>query len=379
MKMFPLMKNVAGALAVALLGFLCAEAGFAQEADHWKTAFVKRGFAGTMDVAWAGSRDASLLAPVYVPFDGAKVRVHLDSSHKDDFVLENLILVKAKDREGHAEGEEYPILFSGSPSIEIKAKSPEIVSDEIAVPLTKGYWLLKQKYGTGQSLYAFDVDGYFGLVPDGEPQFKNGSWPGNVSRVDVLTKDSRPSVLCYGDSITQGFGATPNSGNRYPELLGEALGKPVLNFGSNGDLAVYSKALPGRLKKLEGVETVVYLMGINDIITGKVARLAEYTATVAPLVDVLRKDGRRIYLGTLLPAKGYEKFDADPAKETLRQEINGWIRGQAQADGVIDFDGAVRDPADPAKMKTEYQSDFLHPSDEGYRKMAETAAARLGQ
>jgi len=372
-------KNAGFALVAVLLGFLGVETGFAQEVDQWKTAFVKRGFAGTMDIAWAGSRDATLLAPVYIPFDGAKVRVHLEASHKDDFVLENLVLIKAMDREGHAEGPEYPVLFSGSPSIEIKAKSPEIVSDEIAVPLTKGYWLLKQKYGAGQCLYAFDADGYFGVVPEGEPQFKKGSWPGSVSRVDVLTKDSQSIVLCYGDSITQGFGATPNSGNRYPELLGAALGKPVLNLGANGDLAIYSKALPGRLNKLEGVGTVIYLMGINDIITGKITKLDEYSGLVGPLMEGLRRDGLKVYLGTLLPAKGYEKFDADPAKETLRQEINEWIRGQTQADGVIDFDEAMKDPAAPARMKAEYQSDSLHPSDVGYRKMAETAAARLDQ
>jgi lysophospholipase L1-like esterase len=371
-------QTVLCGLVAMAMAILCGERAFCEQDAHWKTAFLKRGFAGTMDIAWAGSRDATLLAPVYIPFDGAKVRVHLESSQKDDYTLENLVLVKAKDREGHAEGAEYPILFSGLPSVEIKAKSPEIVSDEIEVPLTEGYWLLKQKYGTGQCLYAFDADGYFGVVPDGEPQFKKGSWPGNVSRVDVLTKDARPVVLCYGDSITQGFGATANTGNRYPQLLEAALKKPVVNFGSNGDLAVYSKALPGRLKKFEGIETVVYLMGINDILTGKITKLDEYTAVVGSLADVLRKEGRRIYLGTLLPAGGYEKFDADPAKEALRQEINTWIRGQSQADGIVDFDETLKDPSNPGKMKAEYQSDYLHPSDEGYQKMAEVAAARLG-
>lgn len=364
---------------MAVLSALCAlGSGRAQDGESWKTVFTKRGFCGTMEMAWAGSPDATLRVPVYLPAEATKVRVYLESSTKEDFALEKLALVKASDREGHAEGPEYPVRFSGSPTIEIKARSKELVSDEIEIPLKEGRWILQQKYATPKCLYAFDADGYFGVPPGGEPQFKKGSWPGNVSRIDVLSRDSRPVIACWGDSITQGAGSTPNTSNRYPHLLGRLLERPVVNLGVNGDLAAFSKALPSRIKGLAGAETVVYLMGINDILTGKITKVEEYAEIVGPIVDATRKDGRRIFLGTLLPSKGFAKFDADPAKEILRQEINAWIREQsARADGVIDFDAALRDPADAAKMKDEFQSDWLHPNDAGYRKMAEAAAEAL--
>jgi lysophospholipase L1-like esterase len=39
---------------------------------------------------------------------------------------------------------------------------------------------------------------------------------------------------------------------------------------------------------------------------------------------------------------------------------------------VIDFDAAVRDAAEPSKFREDYQSgDWLHPSDVGYRAMAQ--------
>jgi lysophospholipase L1-like esterase len=39
---------------------------------------------------------------------------------------------------------------------------------------------------------------------------------------------------------------------------------------------------------------------------------------------------------------------------------------------VVDFDAAVRDPDNPARMLAAYDSgDGLHPSDAGYRAMAE--------
>jgi lysophospholipase L1-like esterase len=40
---------------------------------------------------------------------------------------------------------------------------------------------------------------------------------------------------------------------------------------------------------------------------------------------------------------------------------------------VIDFDAALRDPANPSVLLPAYDSgDHLHPSDTGYEKMAET-------
>ena len=47
------------------------------------------------------------------------------------------------------------------------------------------------------------------------------------------------------------------------------------------------------------------------------------------------------------------------------------------ADGVIDFEAVLRNPADPASMLPAFDSgDHLHPNDTGYRAMA--AAVVLG-
>lgn len=37
----------------------------------------------------------------------------------------------------------------------------------------------------------------------------------------------------------------------------------------------------------------------------------------------------------------------------------------------------MRDPANPSRMLPAYQSDWLHPNDAGYQKMAETAASAV--
>jgi lysophospholipase L1-like esterase len=47
-------------------------------------------------------------------------------------------------------------------------------------------------------------------------------------------------------------------------------------------------------------------------------------------------------------------------------------------DAVIDFDAVVRDPADVRRLAPEFDSgDHLHPSDAGYRAMAEAIDLRV--
>jgi lysophospholipase L1-like esterase len=51
--------------------------------------------------------------------------------------------------------------------------------------------------------------------------------------------------------------------------------------------------------------------------------------------------------------------------------VNQWIRTSGRFDGVIDFDAAIRDPANPLRMLPAYDSgDHLHPNDAGYQAMA---------
>ncbi len=54
----------------------------------------------------------------------------------------------------------------------------------------------------------------------------------------------------------------------------------------------------------------------------------------------------------------------------MRQQINEEIRSGRVFDEVVDFDKALRDPYDPRRMRSDYDSgDHLHPSDKGYARM----------
>jgi lysophospholipase L1-like esterase len=61
------------------------------------------------------------------------------------------------------------------------------------------------------------------------------------------------------------------------------------------------------------------------------------------------------------------------ANDAMREAVNRWIRGRQDIDGVVDFDAALRDPADPQALNPLFDSgDHLHPNKAGHAAMAAT-------
>lgn len=367
--------NCLAAFSIAFSAF--TGSAFAVEGT-WKTAFVKRGVVG----AFSTAEGTTLRMRTPLEFDGTKVRVYVRGDRLEEVKLTKMVLVKGSDDLGRITGPLYPILFGGSESLTLEKGPKTAVSDEINIPVTRGTWYVEDRYSSQKFPYAYEVDR--GSSEAGDNFAKETLTKpvtcrtGILYRLDVFTTDPRPSILCYGDSITHGYNSTPNTGRRYPAILGKLINRPVLNLGQNGDLALYGAGMPATTRDLAGVDTVIFLMGINDIISGsKINSAQSYAEVVQKVINGCKVQQRKIYIGTITPAGGYAKFDADPARETLRREINAWIRQGNGADGVIDFDKALADPANPVKLKAEYQSDWLHPNDSGYQKMAETAAGVL--
>lgn len=348
-------------------------------AGSWKTLYYKRVFLGNYQAGWVGGASTILRQPIFMPVEGTKVRVWLRSTRDVDTLLSQAGLAPGTDAAGGTDGRHFPLTFAGAPGVRIAAKAQEFASDESPVPLQPGIWYLQQSYTSDQFLYTQDNDGVFraAAVDQKNPHpgsFIKGSALGNISRIDVFTSSPQMVIACYGDSITQGQGATPGSGNRYPELLGQKVGRPVLNLGVNGDLAKHSRGLSSLLNSMLGVDTVILVIGINDIISGSLTNAKDYADNMSAVAEGVRQSGRKFYLGTILPAGGYAKYDESPEKEELRQAINAWIRSSTVADGIIDFDAALSNPVNSTRMRTDCQSDWLHPNDAGYQRMAEAAA-----
>jgi lysophospholipase L1-like esterase len=88
------------------------------------------------------------------------------------------------------------------------------------------------------------------------------------------------------------------------------------------------------------------------------------------LIEQAHTRGLKIFGAALTPFYGAAYYTE--VGETKRQALNEWIRTGKAYDAVIDFDKATRDPDNPKMFLPLYDScDHLHPSDAGYKAMAD--------
>lgn len=379
-----------------LLSVLLAGGSFAEEVTAgdtaagsgvWKTAYYKRGFVGAYDANWAGGTNATLRFQVPLRFGGSQVRVYVQGMYKETTELSGMNIVRGATAPGQVEGPRYPLTFHGEAGLTLDGEggAPKGgASDAIAVPIVPGIWYVQESYASGRYPYAYSVDEHFAGPPDAFeqptlPRRIGGCHLGGVNRIDIFTTDTRPTVACWGDSITHGTGSSPNQMQTYPDLLAKLIDRPTLNFGVNGDVATYAGGAPYLLREMKGVDTVIFLMGINDILGNSDFKLASFVNYAGFFIRGCKQQGLRVLIGTILPAGGANGYH-DLAKEELRGAINAWIRTQKETDGVIDFDASVADPADPLRMRADCHSgDWLHPNDAGYACMAAAAAEAIAR
>jgi hypothetical protein len=123
-----------------------------------------------------------------------------------------------------------------------------------------------------------------------------------------------------------------------------------------------------------GVKYVILALGVNDILFPGAFIPATESVTAQDVIAGNRQLIARAHqkgiraIGTTIPP--FEKaifrqpfFDRfyTPDHEKTRQAVNAWIRSSGEFDGVIDFDAAVRDPAQPTRLLPAYDSgDHLH-------------------
>jgi lysophospholipase L1-like esterase len=200
------------------------------------------------------------------------------------------------------------------------------------------------------------------------------------------------SVVALGDSITDTANTTGNANRRWPDDLARRLNAErgptlsVVNAGLGGNRLLAPRdgqpyyGIPA-LARLDhdvftqaGVRSVILLEGVNDI--GYSATADQIIAADEQIIAQTRARGLRIYGGTITPFGG--SIISSAANEKTREAVNNWIVTSHAFDGVIDFAGAVADPADPARLNPADDSgDHLHPNDAGCQAMANAIDLRM--
>jgi lysophospholipase L1-like esterase len=167
-------------------------------------------------------------------------------------------------------------------------------------------------------------------------------------RIAPLGQDA--VVLAFGDSLTYGTGSS--EGQSYPEVLGELLGRRVINVGIPGEISASGlKRLPGMLDSHKPT-LVILCHGGNDFL-----RRLDQEETVRNLkmmIELIRGHGADVIL-VGVPKLGFglqmPKFYHAIAEEyTIPLETNI----------LVDLLG-----------DNSLKSDSIHPNATGYRLMAE--------
>jgi len=227
-----------------------------------------------------------------------------------------------------------------------------------------------------------------------------------ISGVDVSGGKPAETIVAFGDSITDGVGSTPGANRRWPDQFADRLARrggvavDVANEGISGNRVLGDGAGVSALARFDrdvlstpGLAYVIVFEGINDIgigyapKDGPAARFRLANAGPPPTAEDLiqgyrqliaraHEKGVKIYGATITPYLG--AIYASPEGEKVREAVNHWIRTSHAFDGVLDFDAAVRDPADPTRFRDGYHAgDHLHGSDKGYTAIADSIDLKL--
>ncbi len=164
-------------------------------------------------------------------------------------------------------------------------------------------------------------------------------------------------IVCFGDSITRGYGASP--GRDYPALLEGLLGRPVINAGRDGDTTATGWTRLESDVLRWNPRLVIVGLGGNDLLR-KIPR-EETFENLDRIVAACVDRGAMVVL-----VHGRFGVWSDPF-------LDGF-EAIAERHGALLVSNALRGIlGNPRRM-----SDQIHPNDEGYALLAERVAEAVG-
>lgn len=357
------------------------------------------------------TKDVTFRYPLFMCFDGCALRFRFSNLTGREPVSLYACAAKSDGRRSIDPSTLKDITKNGEKKLTIQP-GEEIESDVLAMDIRAGSWLSvsfrlddytdmnagvlitgplsRGYYGYGDQMYAEDFDNDLS---------RHTNWFYFLNTVDILTEEKNHALICYGDSITAQswpdwlMKRAWEKGFRDVSIIRRAVsGTRILRQYDCITYAAYGIKGETRFPleiNTAGADTVLIQHGINDIIHPvgtdvNIFRPWSDLPTCEEMcqgftdyyIRVAREKGLSVWGGTLIPICGWRTYE--PFREELKNAFNDWLRTTELLDGCVDFDAAVRDEVNPAAFRDPYDSgDHLHPSEEGYKAMADAVPERL--
>jgi lysophospholipase L1-like esterase len=412
------MKRITLAALATSTSLCLAGAAHAEWLESWGASPLPPTLAGGFFGPSPSFENQTIRQVVRLSAGGSSVRVSLTNEYGSAPLKVGAATVSLSDAAGTPIGEPIALTFSGMPSAEIPPGAP-LYSDTIDLPVEALQSLSISVYFpeatgpctchlTGAQTAYISGPGDFTQAGAFEPA-STLTQRVFLGAVDVWTAGEGKTIVALGDSITDGVGATTDGNDRWPDRLAERLAErggdvslAVSNQGVSGNRLLAGGAGEAILARLDsdalaapGAEYLILFIGVNDLgrafgsfgpRPGGPAPAAdappppppppEAEVTAETMIAGYRQviarahaEDMKIFGATIAPYGGASYWTEEGEAE--RQAINEWIRTGGEFDGVVDFDAAVRDAADPSRMADGlHMGDFLHGSPAGYAAMA---------
>ena len=394
-----LATGMAAALAIASLVLTTMVAAEHRENGRWVGTWSASPHAAASPVQINGQ---TLRQLVRTSVGGERLRVRFSNAYgTSDVVIGAAHVATSAGGTAILAGSDRTLRFNGSPTITIPAGAL-VVSDAVTLDapalgdLAVSLYLPGNVAAATQHEVALQTN-YLSMPGDFTGAITFTATPTQsyyfLTAVEVRASENARAIVTIGDSVTDGFASTPDTNQRWPNLLAERLQTrhgtsdvSVLNAGIIGNRILHDLVGTGALARFDrdvlaqtGASYLIVLQGNADILIPDLIGAPAEQVTAEQIIQGHRQIihrahamGLRVYGGTLNPVEGYP-FPGfwTAAMEAKRQAVNRWIRTGNAYDAVIDFDRVLRDPAHLTRLLPAYDSgDHVHPNDVGYRVMA---------
>lgn len=348
--------------------------------------------------------DATLRQVVRVSGGGRQVRVRVSNEYGTAPLTIGAARVGIAGSDGAIQaGSDRALTFGGRPFVRVPAGAP-ILSDPVDLPVPGLSRMTISLYMPDrvETCTCHGTDNALGWILPGDAttlaEPPASAVPlaaqGLISAVEVLPEVPAAAIAVIGDSRVDGIGSTPGADRRWTDGLAERLAERggrtlcVVNQGIGGNRMLADGLGPAALARFDrdvlatpGLGHAVIAVG-NDLVfsyaprneetagflemfPGEPVTADDVIAAHLQLAARARAQGVKAHAATIAPYGGSQLFT--PEGDAAREDVNAWIRASGAFDGVLDFDAAWRDPADPARIRDDLQAgDHIHGNDAGY-------------